>query len=401
MPAIVCDEQPFDQQHFLDLLDQQFGDYLLPWKLNKNSGYEIIQAMAKIGERLSLAVNRWECGGLAIFAEGGMLATVDVVFFRTVAFGPFTIKAGTVVTTSNGDRRFYVVEDAFLDAMTASKVVPVVAVTFGYEWNVTGQVTTPDGKVLEGEIDTIQSLITDPPFNSVSDLAVRQIDDAVGGKSADIDVVGDERGVFRASGEGDDPYRHRVRTVPDTISPDAVERLAHALLDPWGLTFEFIETWQVDYMSCWDAPSPNAGTPTYDAGTPPTNPAYDDTTFVYDDPRDPDPFRNRWLDDLEMRGAFIVVVRRDVTLQDYGVAFDDAGTTKEDFRPVGGPKVGLGWRGTPAFDSGGGDVAFPNVYIGVYDGEDTLRQSVYAGLFFQLQDIKAAGVAAIVDYVRP
>lgn len=401
MPAIPFDELPYDQQHFLDLLDRAMGDYLLPWKLNANSGYEIIKAFAEIGERLSLAVNRFEQGGLAIFAEGGLFSQVEVEFSRpTAAAGAFTLKAGTVVTTSTGDRRFYLLTDVvFGGAAVGPIAADVAALGVGFEWNVPGEINTAGGETLEGEIDTIFTLITDPAFADTT-LTVSQVATASGGRSAQLDVVGYERGVERALAEPDDPYRLRIRTIPDTISPDAVKRFVHGVLDPWGLPFAFIEVFQSTYVTCWDAPSPNAGTPSYDGGVAPTSTQYDHTTFVFDDPRNPEPFRNRWLDGVEWRGAFIIVVRRDLTLHELGMVHDDPGTLTTDFHPVGGPTVGYPWRGTPAHDSPGGIAANPNVYIAAHDGADVLRGSIYAGLYLQLQTIRAAGVAAIVEYVR-
>jgi hypothetical protein len=154
----------------------------------------------------------------------------------------------------------------------------------------------------------------------------------------------------RLEAELDSAYRYRLRNLPDTVSPGAIVRLCDAYLDQFGIEYEFVEVWQLDYQTCWDAPSPNVGTPSYAASLP-TSPVYYDNLFVYDDPVGtraawPNPqFRNRWLDEVEYRGAFIVVV--------------------DPLDPV--------YDGTPA------------------------GNAAVLGLYTQLQQIKLGGVAAIIE----
>jgi len=400
MPAITFDEQPFDRQHFLDLLDHLLAEYLLPWKLNPNAGYEMIEAFAAVGERVSTAINHAEKGMYTLFAEGGALGIAQVAFSRpTFAAGAFTLKAESLVKTSVGGRRYRLLNDIAFGATDLGPIsASVVAIAFGYEWNTVGKLTRSSGEVIEGEIDTIDTLVTDPPFAD-STLSVEQLaGTAWVGRAACLDAVGDERGISRQPGEDDDSYRLRLRQLPDTVSPGAVIRLCNHILGPLGLPFEHIETWQIDYQTCYDAPSPNPGTPSYDGGVPPANPAYHDNTCVYDDPRDPSPFRNRYLDELEDRGAFIVVVRRDLTVYDVGMAYDDPGMNPSNFHPPGGPRVGLGWRGTPVYDAPAGN---PNVFAACYDGWDLMRDARYSSLYMSLQQIRAIGVAAIMDCIRP
>jgi len=77
---LVCDAVVYDQQHFLDLFDRLFPfDYLAPMKLNPNSGYELLQAFAAVGARLSEAIAHLECGALIIYASGGEYAVVPVI----------------------------------------------------------------------------------------------------------------------------------------------------------------------------------------------------------------------------------------------------------------------------------------------------------------------------------
>lgn len=399
MPAIPFD---FPSVDFMALLERELGEgYVAPMRDNVDAGYEILAAFAAVADRVLQAVARAEKGSLIIYAEGGARSTFEVAFSRpTAAAGALVVKAGTVVKTSAPRRRFVLMRDvAFGAADLGPKSGAVRAIADGYEYNVSPPQAFSGGRSVPGEVDEIDELVLDPPHADQS-LAVEQVGSSSAGAAASLDACGDERGVYRESGEADDQYRLRLRSLPDTVSPGAVDRLCAAVLQPLGLAWEVVETWRVNYQSCWDAPSPNSGTPSYDHGSPPSNPRYDDATFVFDDPRGPRPFRNWWLDELEARGAFIVVVRQDLTVQDCGMAYDDPGAGPANFRPVGGPRVGSPWRGTPAYDSPGGDPAFPNVFVGAYDGYDLLRSAAYAGLFRQLQVVKAVGVAAIMDYYR-
>lgn len=392
--AVECDAVMYDKQHFLDLFDRLYPfDYLAPMKASRNAGYEAFQAWAALGERISLAAERLECGNIIMSAPGPSRATGTVEFYRTEATsGAFTVLKGTVVATSRGDRRFRTTSDVSFGSLSLGPVTAnVEAVDYGYEYNVPGQLITPTSSItLEGEIDTVYAAVTSPGY--IPELKVKQILPTTGGVPAMLDALGADRGLTRGQGESDDAFRLRVRTLADTVSPGAIKRAAAAALNPYGLSWQFIETWDVAYQTAYDAPSPNSGTPTYQA-TPPTNPRYDSTLFVYDDPRPEYPFRNRYLDDVEARGAFIIAVRN-TTLYDVGLAYDDPGATPADFH---NPTTGRS-RGTAAYDltsSMNPNLVFPSVY----DGFDTLKASIYSGLYNTLQEIKAGGVTAIIEEV--
>lgn len=310
-----CGAPSYDQARLLRGVDRALPEsYLLPMKQNPASGYEHLQAAAKIGERVSLAIERFECGSWVSFAPVGAKATGTVSLYRTTnAAGAITINAGTVFRASKSGRRFVLLANVVFGGTDLGPITgSVEAEAEGYEWNLPGQVVTPYGDTLLGEIDTIESLYTTPVFGDIT-FYVRQLLPTTGGTPPMLDALGQDRGMPRLPAELDDAYRYRLRVLPDTISPGAVRRLCDAYLTKFGMTYEFIETWQLDYQTCWDAPSPNIGTPTYQA-TPPTAANYYDNLFVWDDPYAtraawPNPqFRNRWLDDVELRGAFIVVI---------------------------------------------------------------------------------------------
>lgn len=55
-----------------------------------------------------------------------------------------------------------------------------------------------------------------------------------GGRLGTLDELGAERGLPRASGEGDDLYRERIATLADVVSPNAVRRAGNRVLAPIG-----------------------------------------------------------------------------------------------------------------------------------------------------------------------
>lgn len=396
-----CDGILFDQAHFLGMFDRTFPpSYIQPMKDYPNSGYEIFQSFAKVGERVSEAIEHLECGSFIIFAQGGAYATGNVQFSRlTDTAGAVTIKAGSIVTTSSGGRDFLVMQDLPFSATDFGPFnCPVRAVAFGWEWNVPGQRVTAGGETIPGEIDTIKLLVEDPPYGDRTFL-VSQKDPMSDGRAPMLDGLGADRGIRRLGGEPDPAYALRLRTLPDTVSPNAILRYLHARIDPLKLPapdFEFIETWDIRYQTSWDAPSPNSGTPTYDQGVPPTNPDYDSNLFSFDDQRagTTPTFKDRWLDDQEYRGAFIVTLPI-TQFYDVGFAYDDTAMGPNDFAPPGS----LMQRGTGAYDiTLTANNTVPQVdFPACYDGYDLVGAAFTLSLWQHLQKIKEAGVAAIIE----
>jgi hypothetical protein len=119
--------------------------------------------------------------------------------------------------------------------------------------------------------------------------------------------------------------------------------------------------------------------------------------FAYDDEfRGDSPFRNRWLGVDDYRAAFIVVLRKDITLRDLGLAYDDVGAVPTDFHPA----VGHPWRQTSAYDVSNMDP--PELVFGpAYDGTDIDRAALYAAVVQQVDKIRAAGVGVFYEGVIP
>lgn len=290
------------------------------------------------------------------------------------------VKAGSVVTTSNGGRDYVTQADVPFAADDLGPFdVAVTAVAAGYEWNVPGQVTAGDGSLLEGDIDTMRRLVEDPHMLDLA-IKVRNVAATSGGRDGALDSLGSDRGIERLAGELDTIYRRRVRQLPDTISPNAVLRAVTDALAPYGASFKFIETFHLTYQTCFDAPSAVI------AGS-----LFDPDLFCYDDPRDPDVFRNRWLSENDYRGAFIVVVDNVQPLLDLGMIMDDnAPHDPADYASIqsGGTRSYSAWDAPASFAFG---------TVGAWGGDDYRKNSFYLGLYDILRAIKAAGVGSAVE----
>jgi hypothetical protein len=374
-PALGSIFDALTQQDVLDLFARILPpEYLDPLK-TIGPGYELLQAYATIVARFSRALVELDKSLHMLTSAGGAKARVTVQLYRQNAgAGALTVKSGTIVTTSVGGRDFRLIRDAAFGGADLGPIsVDSEAVAPGFAWNVPGEKTTADGTVLAGSIDTIKSMVQDPAFADPT-IRVKQVADATGGVLGTLDQIGADRGVLRSSGESDALFRARIRSLPDTVTPDAIKRAIAAMLDPYGAKATLIETFEVDYQTCWDADD------------------HDPVTFVFDDPRSEIPFRNRWLGEDDHRGAFIVVVPELAAIQDVGMAYDD--TAADQYQHVS-PSTG-GRRGSAAYDVPE-TASTTAVLQGGYDGFDLPKRAVYSGLWELLQNIKAASVSAIVE----
>lgn len=373
----------FTQQDILDMFDRLFPDHWLSALKDPGPGYEMLQCYAKVAARMSEAVARLGADALITSAKGGIKATGTIQVSRG---GPnsdgiaVTIKAGTIVTTSRAGRDFKILEDVtFLSSDLGPFTVDIEAIAEGYEWNVIGEVIAADGTVLSGEIDTIKDLVEDPQLGDLT-FQIRQIVATSGGRDAAIDQLGGDRGIPRNSNETDDNYRARVSLLPDTISIDAIARLAKQTMEPLKSSFVIIETWDIAYQTCYDAP------PNQIVGSP-----YNPSLFMYDDP-DPDftPYRNRWLDETDYRGGFIVVVENTQPIADSSMVYDDAAMNANDLHSgITGGNRALGAFDVPV------DTAF-GYQLGCYDGYDAPKWAAYQSLYDSMQSIKPAGNSAAI-----
>jgi hypothetical protein len=366
-------------QDLLDAQDRALGDdYLDPIKVT-GDGYELVHAHAAIGERVSLAINRFETDGYILSSQGPCLATVAATFYREIdTAGAGTVLTGTLVRASRGGQVFRTIQDAEFDANDLEITVSAVSIGYGYEWNIRGPFVDPDGNTWPGELDTIDMPLMDPPFWDPT-IQVRNDAAADGlGRPATIDALGDERLLRRQPNELDGNYRARIRTLPDTVSPNAIARQVKNFLRPYGVWWQLVETSEHAYQECFDAPD-----------VPPTSyEPYDSDLFCFDDPRDPSPIRNRLLGEQDYLGAFILEVEQPPAIQDYGFVFDDPAEDLDDLTTA------VGVRAFSAFDVP--DTISPEALAPCLDGVDVGIDSMFARLFELLDEIKGGGVYVVI-----
>ncbi len=229
--AVTEDGSALLRAHFLALIERLLPlGYVYPMKLVPNAGYELFQAASVMGERVAQAVHRLEMDGVLFFARGGSQATGTVWFTRpTAAAGAVTILRGSTVVGRQG-RRFATTADlVFGGGVLGPLSVGVQAVAPGYEYNVRGESTGAGGDLLPGDIATTGDLFESPPYGDAT-FTVKNLLATSGGVEAALDGRGAERGLVRAPGESDTSFRFRIRSLADTVSPNAVARALTALL---------------------------------------------------------------------------------------------------------------------------------------------------------------------------
>lgn len=370
----------FLQQDFLDLAERILPSGYVEG-LKNNGGWEFYQAMAKMFERVSLAIGRYELSQYVLSAPRGSTAKCTVEFYRTASPSSpsVTMLKGTIVKCSKSSRFFSLDDDVVMASNVLAASGEVTALAYGFEYNVPGPYTTPSGELIPGEIDAIELPLQSPPFSDPT-VGVRQLTDATGGSAAALEQLAVDAGFTPDANEPSSQIRARLRQVPDIYTPEAIDRALAKYCERIGIPYTVIETWQSDYQTCWDGPDDAIGD-------------YDPNLFCYDDPRPTPPFRNRWLSERDHLGAFFVVVPDLPSIAEYGMAYDDPALTVADYH------TSLGMRAPSAYDLPESYTADPSTpYLtGVYDGDDYEKNSFYAGLYQLLQSIRSYGVVADVE----
>jgi hypothetical protein len=369
------------QDDLLAVIDRALPDtYLDPIKVI-GPGYELPQAFAKVGERVSLGVKRFEDDVYILTSKGGVLATVPATFYRpSFTAGAGVMLAGTTIRASRGGQVFRTSADATFGA-TDLETAPVtaIAVGYGYEWNIQGPFIDPQGTTWPGELDTIDLPLQNPVFWDDT-IQVRNDAPADGlGRPRTLDALGAERRLPRQTGETDSNYRNRIRTLPDTVSPAAIKRqLTNYFRRIPGLFWRHIETWAHEYQECYDAPDlPPTATENYNANL-----------FCYDDPRPPSPIANRYLGESDYLGAFIVEVAMPPPIHEFSFAYDD---------PAGdevGPPSSRSTRSLSAYDLP--DSMLPPAIAPALDGADYAVARFFTDLYALLDEIKAGGIFVVI-----
>lgn len=369
--VVQCFAEAFDQDHFLDTLQNSYPeDYFESIKAGKDGGFELFQAAAKVAERVSLAIARLECCGFIFTALGGLKSTGQVEFFRdSAADGPITIEPGTVLR-GDGGRDFLTTTVVEFDGVELGpKVAAIEAIATGYQYNLPGQITTAGDEVLEGSINTILKVVTDPTIPAAIDrnMQVRQPAPTVDGRSACLDALGEDLDIPRLADETDAEYRVRILEVPDTVSPNAICRGVDKILSVFGAECCLREIGAPLFPGFY-----------YDAGSSSDSPQDPATNFAYDfdfTVRPQDRFK-LLMSHLESRAFFLLGVPT-ITRISYGMFYD--GDSADPF-PL-----------QNAYDTEPTD-AFQNPNDVAYDGEAILDALVYQSIYDVTNRKRAGGV---------
>lgn len=171
-----------------------------------------------------------------------------------------TIEVGLLSVTNAGAR------DGFLDSHVGRYFVFDTTTPISVDRETPRRIVSIGGQTVT--VDAAYAAVGVPAagrvlaFNDLG-ITIEQPDALTGGRDGWLDAIGEERRIFRRSGETDDAYRDRICELPDTISPGAINRIARRILDPLGIKFELKETRDV---STW--PGFIYDESPYDVGTP-------------------------------------------------------------------------------------------------------------------------------------
>jgi hypothetical protein len=246
-------------------------------------GWETILAASQTMSRVSVATERLGCGLFFLTAPSGVVSTATVRLTRSsTATGAFTVKAGSIIVGTLG-RLFVVAEDTAFGGGTTVDV-QVVSTVQSYFLNTDAPAPTT---VPMDTTWAIGALVLDPAYADTT-IQVSAVDEAHDGTTPFLELLGSDRGLTQYPGESDEAFRLRCRTLPDTVTPGAIERMLARVFTSPTQAYEYHDLWAVDFQTAYDMPLD-------------TNPV----VFCYDDPRAFPPSRNRYLPRNYMQ-AFVV-----------------------------------------------------------------------------------------------
>lgn len=238
-------------------------------------GWEVILAAAQALSRVSAAAERLGCGLFFLTAPSGELSTATATLTRaSTSTGVFDVKAGSSVVATSG-RIYFTSEDVTFGAGDLSVSVPVVSSVAAYWLNtavVAGVTTVPITTTW-----SVGSLTQDPPFSDAT-IKVEADGSTDDGVSPFLELLGNDRGLTQYAGESDEAFRLRCRTLPDTVTPGAIQRMLARIFTMSTQSYEYHDLWALDFQSAYDMPMD-------------TQPV----VFAYDDPPAYPPSRNRYL----------------------------------------------------------------------------------------------------------
>ena len=273
-------------------------------------GYEVILAASQALSRVSAAAERLGCGLFFLTAPSGELSIGAIQIERaSTSTGVFTVKAGSSVVATSG-RIYFTSEDVTFGSGDLSVSVPVVSSVAAYWLNtavVAGVTTVPITTTW-----TVGALTQDPPFSDTT-IEVEADGSTDNGVSPFLELLGNDRGLTQYVGESDEAFRLRCRTLPDTITPGAIQRMLARIFTAPTQAYEYHDVWAADFQTAYDMPMD-------------TNPV----VFCYDDPRPFPPSRNRYLPRNHLQAFVVSLADSDGAIPDstYGSFTDQLAAIK-------------------------------------------------------------------------
>ena len=196
-------------QDFIDLLKRWMPQtYWGP--LENNPGWELYQAIAKLGERLSTAVSSVLSALLPSTAAGPETAvlTVDI----TPASFPATLKAGTLITREDG-AAYKLTSDVAWSSDTNAQTCQIQGIV------PSAQVSLPDVGSYSFDIFLLADGSTDIQYTVANPQNMTQ------GRAPSLDLLAFQRGILRMPGESDDALRARIRNIGvSVVTKDAIQQ---------------------------------------------------------------------------------------------------------------------------------------------------------------------------------
>lgn len=119
--------------------------------------------------------------------------------------------------------------------------------------------STDVGKILLCEVEEMSSLGVSVTGTEMT-----------GGTDDSLGAIGNDRDIVRSLGESDEAFSDRIQQMPDTVSPNAIDRICKRVLANSGIRYRIIETRDTSTLGgfVWDLCAYDTGTLQYDDGAP-------------------------------------------------------------------------------------------------------------------------------------
>jgi hypothetical protein len=237
-----------------------------------DAGSTTYAAYARQMERVARRVAEYAESVLILQATGESRTEGLARVIRTDTTERVGFRAGQVFCQTRWGVRYEATADVeFAVGVNLADNIPIRAELSGFDGNVQpgdiGRWALPTGGNRKAEIDWLDGVTESAKDTFLAEVDLgfdfRQIGEISGGAwvegkgggdpwlgggaLATLDLLGSERGLPRLEGETDIAYRRRIRTLPDVLTPAAIERVVEAYLEGTGATFEFLEPWEYGF----------------------------------------------------------------------------------------------------------------------------------------------------------